>query len=341
MKYLICETQDRAALRDGEIPEPGAGEMLVHMTACGICGTDALKIYGAYPKPQKLGHEVVGVVHALGAGVTRFHVGQRVGFAHHAPDYSSHFSQRGSETMDARFKRSNIEPGGFSDFVLLHPEHVENTVVPVPDHVSDLRAVFMEPLACCLRGLDRVPLREGDSALVVGVGAIGMLFVPLLRDRSVSTVAADVRPERLALAQQWGAAAGAVSGQDDLPAVCRRVSDGRGVDVVILTVVNDAVLKTALECVRDGGTILLFGGKPGSSLSFAYWAAFLREINFVTSYSATPDGLRRAMAILAGPGYASLESLVSHTFGLETAAQGFELVHQGKASKVVITPSPL
>ena len=87
------------------------------MTACGVCGTDTLKIYGAYPKPQKLGHEVVATVHALGAGVTQFSVGQRVGLAHHVPDYGSHYAQRGSETMDAQFKRSNIEPGGFSEFI--------------------------------------------------------------------------------------------------------------------------------------------------------------------------------------------------------------------------------
>jgi L-iditol 2-dehydrogenase len=308
------------------------------MILCGVCGTDALKIYGAYPKPQKLGHEVVGVVHALGEGVTCFRAGQRIGFAHHAPDYSSHYSRRGSETMDAQFKRSNIDPGGFSEFVLLHAEHVANTTVAIPDGVPDERAVFMEPIACCLRGLDRAPLREGDSALVVGAGAIGLLFVPLLRDRAVRTLVADVRAERIALARRWGAADGAVSGRDDLPALCKAHSDGRGVDVVILTVVNDAVLKTALECVRDGGTILLFGGKPGGTLSFAYWTAFLREINFVTSYSATPDGLRRAMSILSGPGYVGLEDLISHRFSLDKAAQGFELVHQGKASKVVITP---
>jgi threonine dehydrogenase-like Zn-dependent dehydrogenase len=88
--------------------------------------------------------------------------------------------------------------------------------------------------------------------------------------------------------------------------------------------------------VRDGGTLLLFGGKPGGELHLAYWDAFLREINFITSYSATPDGLRRAMAILSGPAYASIEQLVSHEVALTDAQPGFELVHQGKASKVVV-----
>jgi L-iditol 2-dehydrogenase len=337
MNYLICTAQDTVTLAEMSIPTPGPGEMLVRMTLCGVCGTDALKIYGAYPKPQNLGHEVVGVVHALGEGVRGFEIGQRVGLAHHAPDYASHYARRGSETIDPQFKRSNIDPGGFSEFILLHPEHVANTVVPVPAHVSDTRAVFMEPLACCLRALDRLSLCEGDSALVIGVGAIGMLFMPLLRDRAVTALAADVRDERIALAQTWGAAGGGVSGRDDLAALSKAHSGGRGVDVVILTVVNDATVKLALECVRDGGTLMLFGGKPGGELKFAYWDAFLREINFMTSYSASPDGLRRAMAVLATPGYAHIESLISHRLPLAQATEGFEAVHQGKASKVVIS----
>jgi L-iditol 2-dehydrogenase len=336
MRYIKCIAQDEVALLDMPQPTAGAGEIIVRMSMCGVCGTDTLKVYGAYPKPQQLGHEVVGIVHEVGAGVVQFRVGQRVGLAHHVPDYSSHWSRRGSETMDPQFKRSNIEPGGFAEYIRVPAEHVRSTVVPIPEHVPDARAVFMEPLACCLRALDRVRLTEGDSALVIGAGAVGMLFVPLLRDRSVTALVADVRAERIETAQRWGAAGGAVSGQGDLPALCRAHSAGRGVDVVILTVVNDAVLNTALACVRDGGTILLFGGKPGSELTFAYWDAFLREINLTTSYSATPDGLRRAMAILAGPAYAGLEELVSHVLPLERAGEAFEMMRKGLGGKGVI-----
>jgi L-iditol 2-dehydrogenase len=339
VKYLKCITQDAVALLDMPQPTAGAGEIIVRMRMCGICGTDTLKVYGAYPKPQQLGHEVVGVVHEVGAGVTQFRVGERVGLAHHVPDYGSHWSRRGSETMDPQFKRSNIEPGGFAEYIRVPAEHVRSTVVPIPEHVPDMRAVFMEPLACCLRALDRVRLSEGDSALVVGVGAVGMLFVPLLRDRSVTTLAADVRAERIEAARRWGAAGGGVPGRDDLAALCRAHSAGRGVDLVILTVVNDAVLRTALSCVRDGGTILLFGGKPGSELTFAYWDAFLREINLITSYSATPDGLRRAMAVLAGPACAGLEDLVSHALPLERAGDGFEMLRRGEGGKAVVVQS--
>lgn len=338
MKYLTCTTADVVTLADTQVQRPGPGAMTVKLVMCGVCGTDTLKVFGDYQRPQKLGHEVVGIVDELGEGVTRFRKGDRVGLAHHVPDYSSHYARRGSETMDPQFKRSNIDPGGFSELVHVPALHVQNTVVAIPAHVPDERAVFMEPLACCLRAMDRMSLKEGDTALVVGVGAIGMLFMPLLRDRGVSAIAADVRADRIETAKHWGAVAGGVSGQDDLPAICKAASEGRGVDAVILTVVNDATLKLALDCLRDGGTVMLFGGKPGGTLHLAYWEAFLREINFITSYSATPDGLRRAMALLAGKSFAGIEALISHRLPLERAQEGFELVKTGKASKVVITP---
>ncbi len=335
MKYLTCLAPDKLSIVESTIPEPLSGELIAKLTMCGVCGTDTLKVFGDYPKPQRLGHEVVGVVHQVGAGVTRFKPGQRIAFAHHVPDYASHFSRRGSETMDPQFKHSNIDPGGFSEFIRLSPRHVEHTVIAIPDHVSDECAVFMEPIACCLRAFDRLSLEQGDSALVIGVGAIGMLFMPLLRDRAVTAIAADIREERIVTAKSWGASDG---GTTDLAAMCKKHSGSRGVDVVILTVVNDATVNVALECVRDGGTLMLFGGKPGGTVQLHYWNAFLREINLVTSYSATPEGLRRAMAILSQPAYAKIDSLISHRFALKDAQAGFELVHQSKASKVVITP---
>jgi L-iditol 2-dehydrogenase len=337
MKYLMCLEEGKADILEMPTPKIGPGELLVRLNACGVCGTDTLKIYNSgYAKPQRLGHEVVGTVVEVGEGVTRFQVNQRVGFAHHVPDYGSYLSRQGSEPMDALFKSSNIDPGGFSEFIRLPALHVNHTVVPVPDPVPNLRAIFMEPLACCLRALDRAPLREGQSALVVGIGAIGMLFVPLLRDKTVTTIVSDVRPERLALAQQWGATAGCIAGQADVPATCKTYTEGRGVDVVVLTALNQITFDMALSAVRDGGTILIFGGKPSTELKMDMWKIFLREINLMTSYSTTPALLPRAMSLLARTDY-PLEQLVSHTFGIDEAKKGFELVYKGQASKVAIT----
>jgi L-iditol 2-dehydrogenase len=338
MKYLRCQIQNQVSTLEIEEPLAGADEIVVRLVMCGICGTDVSKVFGAYPKPQKLGHEVVGVVHAVGADVSAFKTGQRVALAHHAPDTTSHFAKRRSETMDPVFKRSNIDPGGFAEFIRVPADLVGATVVAIPDHVPDARAVFMEPMACCLRALDRVTITTGDSCLVVGAGAVGMLFVPLLRDVGVATIVADMRRERVKLAKMWGADSGGLPGTDDIATLCKKQSDERGVDCVILTIVNAATVALALEAVRDGGTVVIFGGKPGAEFPLPMWDIWLREINLITSYSATPEGLHRAMHILSGERYVGLENLISHQMPLTQAQAAFELVYEGKASKAILVP---
>jgi L-iditol 2-dehydrogenase len=301
--------------------------LLIRVTACGICGTDVMKVYDpSTPKPVQLGHEIVGTVVSTG---------QRVAVAHHAPDPTSHYTKRGSATQDPQFKASNISPGGFAEFIRVPADLVPHTVIPIPDHVPDMRAVFMEPLACCLRALERVPVKTGDTLAIVGVGSIGMLFVPLLKHAGAQVIAADVREDRLTLARHWGAAATSLASSADLPAQARRLSNNRGADIVILTTTNTDTLRLALATVRDGGTIIPFGVKPGVEMPFDVWQIYRREISVVTSYSATPQGLTRAIELLSGKGF-ELESLISHKFQLDDAGQGFELLHRAKASKVVV-----
>jgi L-iditol 2-dehydrogenase len=338
MKYLTCQQQDLVSLVERDSPHTATGELLVRMNLCGICGTDTAKVFGDYPKPQKLGHEVVGVVHELGADVAGFRAGQRVALAHHAPDPQSHYALRGSETMDPQFKQSNIDPGGFAEFIRVPADLVSHTVVPIPDHVPDERAVFMEPMACCLRALSRVKLAEGDVVLVVGVGAVGVLFMPLLKNMDVQAIAADIRHGRISTALAWGATAGGVPGTENLPNICKSRSQGRGADVVVLTIVNQSTVALALESLRDGGTLIVFGGKPGADLSLPMWQIWLREINVITSYSATPDNLRRALQLLSTRQYIGLEKLISHRMNLSEAQSAFELVRDGRASKIVLTP---
>lgn len=337
MQQLICPATGIIEVSKTPVPVIGAGEVLVQMRVCGVCGTDLMKVYAPdVAKPVQLGHEVVGVVAAVGAGVERVAVGQRVAFAHHVPDYSSHYTRRGSAPMDVLFKRTNIDPGGFAEFIRVPALHVQHVLQPLPDDLSDLRAVFMEPLACCLRALDRITLTEGDAALIVGAGAVGLLFAPLLADRSVTTFAVDVRAERLALVQRWGVQQGFLAGDPQTLPALRGVTDGRGVDLVILTVLTLATLTLALDAVRDGGVVLLFGVKPATCLPVNWWDVWRREVNIVSSYSATPDLLPRALAILRRPGY-TLETTISHVLPLVDGARAFHIAHEGLASKVVIT----
>ena len=332
---VTCVEDNKLSVIDQPRPEISDGEILVKMNACGICGTDVAKVYDPYfKKPQQIGHEVVAIV--VETKSEKFQIGQRVAIAHHAPNPNSHYALRGSAPMDPIFKSSNIDPCGFAEFIRVPKELTQQTVIAIPDHVPDLRAVFMEPLACCLRALDRASVQSGNSALIIGAGAVGILFLPLLKDAGVKSLVLDMRPERLALAREWGAVDGCVVGNGDIAEIAKRHSESRGVDLVILSVVTKATLETALQTIRDGGTILLFGSKPNNSFAIDWWEIWRREINLVTSYSATPDLMPRAMALLAKPNYA-FEKLVSHQFKLAEAQQAFDLTHEGKASKIVLT----
>ena len=330
-----CLADNALSLIDQPRPQISDGEILVRLNACGICGTDIAKVYDPYfKKPQQIGHELVATV--VETKCKKFKLGQRVAIAHHAPDPSSHYAMRGSAPMDPVFKSSNIDPGGFAEFIRVPKALTQQTVIAIPDHVPDLRAVFMEPLACCLRALYRVSVQSGHSALIIGAGAVGILFLPLLKDAGVKSLVLDMRTERLALARDWGAVDGCVVDNGDIAEIAKRHSESRGVDLVILSVVTKATLETALQTIRDGGTILLFGSKPNNSFAIDWWEIWRREINLITSYSATPELMPRAMALLAKPNYA-FETLVSHNFKLAQAQQAFDLAHEGKASKIVLT----
>src|SRR5204862_5042526 len=119
------------------------------------------------------------------------------------------------------------------------------------------------PLACCVRALKRVALLPGDTALIVGAGAIGLLFLALLRRHPIQLAALDLRPDRLEQARDWGAALALGAADADTPARLRAATGGRGVDLAVLTVANPATFAQAQGLVRDGGTILIFGAKPG------------------------------------------------------------------------------
>jgi len=168
-------------LREWPDPAAGPGELLIRMRGCGLCGSDIAKFVSGARAPAVFGHEVVGEVARVGAGVTRFAAGQRVVVAHHVPCFDCHYCRRGSPSMCPHFKRVNLDPGGFAELVRVPAPNVEHATFALPAELSDETASFTEPLACCLRALRRAGVAAGDTALVVGLGSIGCLFAQALR----------------------------------------------------------------------------------------------------------------------------------------------------------------
>jgi L-iditol 2-dehydrogenase len=321
---------------DEEWPTPaiGDGELLVRVRGCGLCGSDIAKITSpATRAPAVFGHEVVGDVVAAGTGAP-FAIGDRVVTAHHVPCGRCHYCARGSASMCRAFKTSNLDPGGFAELVRVPAVNAAHATFRLPDGVGDTAAIFVEPLACCLRALARAPVGRGDTAVVVGLGSIGCLFVQLLRRAGAVVVGTDPLESRAELAKRFGAE---VAGPGPMAAAAaRELTDGRGADQIVITGGGAAVLPWAVDVVRDGGTIHYFAG-GGGTLPLGLDALYARELTLLATYSSSPAELRAAFELVTG-GAVIVHDLVTHCLPLARLGEGVELTRRREALKVYVTP---
>jgi L-iditol 2-dehydrogenase len=336
VKAAVFAGPGRLELSDWTEPRIGPGELLVRVSGCGLCGSDILKVMSPSTKaPAVFGHEVVGQVAEVGAGVTGFRRGGRVVVAHHVPCFACHYCRRGSPSMCRQFKRSNLDPGGFAELCRVPAINVEHATFALPDAMSDETASFTEPLACCLRAVKRAGAAAGDTAIIVGLGSIGCLLARVFALSGARVFGADLVPVRRTL----GRAAGAVvfDAEGDLDPALREATDGRGADIVMLTAGGAALLPWAAARVRDGGQLHYFAGGAGESLPLPLAELYHRELTLSATYSSSPAELLQAFALLA-QGTITVDGLITHRLPLQDLAKGVELMRRQEAVKVYITP---
>ena len=336
MKAAVYRGGGRLVAEEWPRPSIGAGELLLRLKGCGLCGSDIAKIVDPTTKiPAVFGHEVVGEVAAVGSGLSAYAVGDRVVAAHHVPCGECHFCRRGSDSMCAAFKASNLDPGGFAEYVRVPAPNVRHATFRVPPHVSDEAASFVEPLACCLRAVRRARVQPGDTAVVVGLGSIGCLFVQLLKRAGAAVVGADALPDRAVFACELGAdAAGTLEVAAEAQ---RKLSEGRGADHVVLTGGGAAVLPWAAGVARDGGSVHYFAGGGGDTLPLPLATLYHRELTITATYSSSPSDLADAFRLIAGGGI-EVARLITHRVPLESLAAGVDLMRRREALKVYVTP---
>jgi len=237
--------------------------------------------------------------------------------------------------MCAAFKASNLDPGGFAEYVRVPAPNVRHATFRVPAHVSDEAASFVEPLACCLRAVRRARVQPGDTAVVVGLGSIGCLFVQLLKRAGAAVIGADALTQRAVFARELGAdAAGSLEAAADAQ---RALSAGRGADHVVVTGGGAAVLPWAAQSARDGGAIHYFAGGPGDTLPLPLETLYHRELTITATYSSSPADLTESFRLIAG-GAVDVDRLITHRVPLEKLAAGVDLMRRREALKVYVTP---
>ncbi len=335
MKALLCYSQNKFKLE--EIDRPGIlqDEMLIEMLYTGLCSSDIVKIMDpGVKKPAVFGHEIVGRVVETGKNVNEFEKGDIVVTAHHIPCYRCHYCLHGNHSMCRHFKETNIYPGSFCQYVRLSGEHIKYTTFKVPPYLNPVEALFIEPLACCIRAMDRIAFRKNDIFSVVGTGVIGMLFIQLIKSSGGKVVAIDLDDERLSLARTLGA--------DHIINPSNKIVTGEiknitteGIDAAILTVTNKNTLGDALSYIRDGGTASIFGASGKESrFVIDLENVYKRELTIMSSYSATPESLKRAFDIVTGKKL-KISPLLSGVLPLSDFKKGLDLMMQKKIYKAV------
>lgn len=329
------------------VPRIGPGELLVRVERCGICHTDLKKIeHDLLPPPRIYGHETAGTVAAVGAGVERFAVGDRVCVFHHVPCFSCYYCRFRDYAQCATYRQVGVtagfEPagGGFAQYVRVMDWIVRRGVERIPAAADFERATFVEPANTCLKGLAKCAVAADESVLVMGQGPIGLLFTALLRRVGQGPVfVTDRLPERLALAARLGAretweADGDVAGR------LRQLTDGRGADVVIVAASAPGIVERAVSLARRGGRVMLFAQTSREeTFQLDGKSVCAEDRTLFGSYSACADLQREAAEIVWDPEF-PLDELVSHRFALDEFEQGMSLARQprGGALKLLVCP---
>ena len=329
-------------VRVEEMPVPGIGrdELLVRIEASGICGSDVMEWYRIDRAPLILGHEIAGQIVAVGDGVSRYKVGDRISAAHHVPCNTCHYCLSGNHTVCDTLRRTNFDPGGFAEYVRLPAINVDRGLFLLPDEMSYEEATFIEPLACILRGQRRAHLQPGNSVLVIGSGIAGLLHIQLARAMGAGRViATDINDYRLAAAMQFGADA-ALSAEEDLPTRVRQLNNGFLADLVIVCTGATSATAQALKSVERGGTVLFFAPTgPGVTFPLSVNELFWRnDIALTTSYAGSPADYQTALELIRA-GAVRVRAMTTHRLSLAETGSGFQLVAGAADSiKVIIEP---
>ena len=351
----VAPSQMRAAVYHGKqdlrmetvaVPQIGPGEILIRVHTCGICGTDLKKIAtGSHSAPRIFGHETAGQIVATGAGVSGFKVGDRIMVFHHIPCGECYYCRHKVFAQCPVYKKvgatAGFEPsgGGFAEYVRVMDWIVGGGVVRIPETVSYEQASFVEPVNTCMKAIEILNLRPGETVLVIGQGPIGIILGVLAKRMGTSVVTSDLYPQRLTISKSFGLDHNINASSQDPVKTVHDLTEGRGADVVILAAAGNSLVRPAIEAARPGGRVMLFAQTQRSEVAIDPAAICVDEKTLLGSYSASVE-LQQESVDLVFSGEVDFTRLITHRFPLGQAIDALELAaHPGPDSmKVVIQP---
>jgi 2-desacetyl-2-hydroxyethyl bacteriochlorophyllide A dehydrogenase len=315
-------------------PTPGPADVVVRVTAAGLCGTDYRIWTGERPVryPLVMGHEFVGTVAAVGPAVRNVSVGQAVAVE---PNYSCGvcaLCREGNRNLCLSRVAVGIDvDGGFAEEAVVPAR----CCWPAPPGLPTARLLLAEPLAVVVRAVGRAEPARGETAAVLGVGSLGLLAVQVLKARGCRVLAVARSTRRLDLARQLGAEAVALSGADDDTVAARAFSGREGVDLVVETAGTSLAVEQAVNLCRPGGRVVLTG-LPHEATALNFFWVVRRELRIIGSM-IYQDEFPEAMRLLA-TGAVQTERLLSQTFPLARLDEAFQAHRSPDSIKVAVVP---
>jgi len=324
-----------------EMPKPtiGPGELLVKVVASGICGSDVMEWYRVKRAPLVLGHEIAGDIVEVGQGVKGHKVGDRVFVSHHVPCGTCRYCMAGHESTCDTLRTTNFYPGGFAEYLRAPQINVEKGTFALPTQLTYDDGVFIEPLACIVRGFRICGFKPGLTVAVLGSGIAGLLNIKLAKAMGAGNIiATDVSDYRLNAAKRFGANY-VVNANENVPAFVRELNDGRPADFVIVSTGADQAIAQGFRIIDRGGTLLLFAPPlPGVEVNIPLGDFWKDEITIKTTYAGSPQDIREAIELMRTR-KVIVSDMITHRFRLEDTQKGFELVARATDSiKVVVYP---
>ncbi|MDQ6667299.1 MAG: alcohol dehydrogenase catalytic domain-containing protein [Thermoproteota archaeon] len=342
MKAVFVRGKNKVAVDDISVPNLGDRDVLVKMRACGLCGSDLEKVYGDYGmSSSRLGHEPTGDIINVGNSVKGFSIGDRVFVHHHVSCHACHYCWHGDFTMCNLYQKSNIEPCGLSEQILVPEVNViRGGLVKLPENVTFDEASLIEPLACCIRGLAKCRLQKGDDMAILGAGPAGLMHAILAKLTGAGKIVAfDLNQFRLDFAKEhFGIDTYNIDREEDIIKKMKDITDCRGADTTIVATGNSRAILQSFDLTRKGGNVLLFGvPTQGTRVLCNINKVYSSELSIIPSYASSEIEINQAIRLISSKRI-EIGSLITHRFDIANAGDGIECAHRAEdAIKVIIT----
>ena len=340
MKAVDITENSSVIVKEVNEPVIGKGDVLIKLDGCGICGTDKENLHGDSSKPStKLGHEICGTIIKKGQKVnTEISEGMRVFVHHHTYCNECHYCLHGNHTMCEKYEDS-LEPCGMSEkFVLPEWNVLNGCLIPLSDSISNEEGILIEPLGCCVRAWNKIKAMKNDSCVIFGMGTIGIMHAMLAKHFKFNQIfCVDVNKEKLEICNKMNLGHGINSTIENFDNI-KKLTNNQGVDLIIIAVSDVRILKHAIDLVRKGGKIMIFGQpKKNSSYNIDMSYAYSKEIIIETTYAASNEDVRTAIDMIENNAI-KIKNLVTHKFSIKDSKEAFECaIENNNAIKVMIT----